>query len=74
MMYPYPRSRLWYLLPIFLGLLGGLAAWFVLRNSDRVLARNCLLAGIASSAVSVAVSLLYAGFPAVQDDVVPWDG
>ena len=29
------RSNWWYLVPIFLGLIGGIIAYFALRNDDR---------------------------------------
>ena len=35
-MYPEkPRSNWWYLLPIFLGIIGAIIAYFALRNDDR---------------------------------------
>jgi 2-hydroxy-6-oxonona-2,4-dienedioate hydrolase len=57
------RSRLWYLLPIFLHVIGGLIAYFVLRGSDHAIAKNSLWLGIILSAVTttlaVAVYLAY---------------
>jgi 2-hydroxy-6-oxonona-2,4-dienedioate hydrolase len=57
------RSRLWYLLPIFLHIVGGLIAYFVLRGSDHAIAKNSLWLGIILSAVTttlaVAVYLAY---------------
>lgn len=35
----------WYLLPIFLHIIGGIIAYFILRNPDRRKARNCLFIG-----------------------------
>ena len=43
---PKIRSKWWYLLPIFLGLIGGVIAWFALKSNDRRLAKTCLLLGI----------------------------
>jgi len=40
---PKIRSKWWYLLPVFLGLVGGVIAWFALKSHDRKLARNCLI-------------------------------
>ncbi|MDX1440946.1 MAG: hypothetical protein R3237_00620 [Nitrosopumilaceae archaeon] len=40
------RSKWWYLLPIFMGVIGGLITWFALKNDDRKLAKNCLILGI----------------------------
>jgi len=44
-----PRSYAWYLLPIVLGLLGGVIAYFVLRKSDSKKAKICLIIGIGIS-------------------------
>ena len=35
-------SRLWYLLPFFLSIIGGLIAYFALRGKDPLRARRCL--------------------------------
>jgi len=40
------RSNFWFLLPIFLSLLGGIIAYFVLRHDDPKKAKNCLYLGI----------------------------
>jgi len=46
-MYPErPRSNFWFLLPIFLSLIGGIIAYFVLRHDDHKKAKNCLYLGI----------------------------
>ena len=46
-MYPErPRSNLWFLLPIFLSLIGGIIAYFILRHDDPKKAKNCLYLGI----------------------------
>jgi len=36
------RSNWWYLLPIFLGIIGGIIAYFCLKNDDIVKARTCI--------------------------------
>ncbi|QLH11929.1 hypothetical protein DSQ20_08515 [Nitrosarchaeum sp. AC2] len=45
-MIPTSRSNWWYLLPIFLGIIGGLIAYFVLKKDDAKLAKNCLIVGV----------------------------
>jgi hypothetical protein len=40
------KSSKWYLLPIFLSIVGGITAYLVLRGSDPKKARNCLILGI----------------------------
>ena len=51
------RSRLWYLLPIFLHVIGGLIAYFALRGSDYAIAKNSLWLGIILSAVTTTLAL-----------------
>ena len=51
------KNRLWYLLPIFLHIIGGLVAYFVLRGSDHVIAKNSLWLGIILSAVATTLAL-----------------
>jgi hypothetical protein len=46
-----PVSGAWWLLPIFMGWLGGLIAWLVNRDLDPGRARSMLITGIAVSAV-----------------------
>lgn len=41
------RSNAWYLLPIFFGVIGGIIAFFIIRQDDPRKARNCLYLGIA---------------------------
>ncbi len=43
---PNIRSKWWYTLPILLGVIGGVVAWFALKSYDRKLAKNCLIFGI----------------------------
>ena len=51
------RSRLWYLLPIFLHIIGGLITYFVIRGSDDAIAKNSLWLGIILSAVTTTLAL-----------------
>ena len=48
-----PRSNLWFLLPIFLSLIGGIVAYFVLRHDDPKKAKNCLYLGIILQAIGL---------------------
>ena len=41
------RNNAWFLLPIFFGVIGGIIAFFILRNDDPRKARNCLYLGLA---------------------------
>ena len=64
---PYPekrRSGAWFLLPIFFGIIGGLIAYFVIRQDDPAKAKNCLYLGIALMVVGIILNLvLVATFP-----------
>lgn len=51
------RSRWWYLLPIFLTIVGGVIAYFVLRHDDPQKARNCLVLGIVIFVVHLFVQI-----------------
>ena len=58
-MYPEkPRSNIWYLLPIFLGLIGGVIAYFVLRTDDPKKAKNCLYLGIVLAIIGIFLNVL----------------
>ena len=50
------RSKAWYLLPIFLGIIGGIIGFFVLRHDSPKMARNCLIIGVITLAIGIALS------------------
>jgi hypothetical protein len=52
-----PVNGAWWLLPIFMGWLGGLIAWLVNRDADPNKARAMLITGIAISVVGVLLVL-----------------
>lgn len=56
------RSRLWYLLPIFLHVVGGLIAYFLLRGTDPSIAKNALWLVILSAAVTAIVFAVYIAY------------
>jgi len=59
------RSLLWYVLPVFFQIVGGLVVYYKLRKNDATTARNSLLVGIALSMVTtVVVVFLYESFQA----------
>ena len=67
------RSGAWFLLPIFLGIVGGVIAYFVLRHDDPSKAKNCLLLGSTLTALWIAaivvpIALLIAFGTPIQDE------
>ena len=57
------RSNCWYLLPIFLGIIGGIIAYFALRNDDREKAKNCLYLSLILVAIGIFFQILFAEIP-----------
>ena len=51
---PHTRSPFWYLLPIFFGIIGGIIAYVILKNSDQQKAKRALVLGILISIPSFA--------------------
>ena len=54
---PRTRSKAWYLLPIFIGIIGGLIAYFAVKNDDPKLGKNCLIVGIIVLVINVSAGL-----------------
>ncbi|MBS3926099.1 MAG: hypothetical protein KGZ34_05355 [Nitrosarchaeum sp.] len=52
------RSNGWYILPIFLGWIGGLIAYFILRRDDPRKAKNCLYLGIVLGIVGLILNII----------------
>lgn len=47
------RSSFWFLLPIVFNVIGGIIAFFVIKEDDPKKARNCLYLGIILAAIPV---------------------
>jgi len=52
------RSSLWFLLPIFFNIIGGIIAYFIIKYDHPSKAKNCLWLGIILSAISIAIFLI----------------
>ena len=48
-------SKLWYLVPIFLGIIGGLIAFLILKKDNPKLAKRCLIVGILLTIIPVII-------------------
>lgn len=51
------RSNTWYLLPIFVGLIGGVIAYWILRHDDPKKAKNCLYIGIILAVIGIIINI-----------------
>ena len=51
-------SKAWYLLPIFFGLLGGLAMYFVIKDDNRQMAKNGLMLSIILTIAGIVVVII----------------
>ena len=52
------RSKAWFLLPIFFGVIGGIIAYFILRQSDPPKAKNCLYLGLVLMLIGIIFNIL----------------
>lgn len=50
------------MLPIVLGLIGGIIAYFVLRNDEPNKAKNCLYLGIILGTIGIITNFLVTGY------------
>jgi hypothetical protein len=46
------EDRVWYLLPIFFGLIGGIVGYVVLREHDPEKANNCIWFGLTATLIA----------------------
>ncbi len=53
-----PRSKAWYLLPLFLGLIGGLISYVIIRHDDPTKAKKCLYVGVILTTVPTVLGLV----------------
>ena len=82
-----PQSNLYYLLPAFFSIIGGLIAMIILRKIDRQYdkkGRNCVVLGIISSGFAIGMDYVYDTFdiPKIEEylntsgmlDILGWFG
>ena len=60
-------SAAWWLLPIFIGLIGGVIAWACLKDRDPGMAKNCLILSIILTVALFLLSLLFASIASMPD-------
>ncbi len=52
------RSAAWYLLPIFVGVIGGIIGYFAVRHDDPSMAKKLLYVGIGITAAGIIISVV----------------
>jgi hypothetical protein len=68
MSYPQKsRSNAWYLLPIFVGMIGGIIAYLVIRKDDPHKAKNCIYIGIVMMAIGIMFNIMLLGIDVVTN-------
>ncbi len=61
------RSKAWFLLPIFFGVIGGITAFFILRHEDPHKAKNCLFLGLALMLIGIILNIfITAAIPGID--------
>ena len=65
------RSNAWYLLPILIGLIGGIIAYLILRKDDPKKAKKCLYVGIVLAIIGITINILI--LPQIPDLVPDFD-
>ena len=66
------RSGAWYLLPIFLTIIGGVIAYFVIKEDDPKKAKNCLYLGIILTAIGIGFTVVSGAMFAYQMENSPF--
>lgn len=68
------RSDLWYILPIFGGIIGGTISWCAIKYDDPKKAKNCLLLGIVLTMIPIVlITILFALFGTTEISTIPKD-
>jgi len=55
------RSGFWFLLPLFFGIIGGVIAYFVIKQDDPSKAKNCLYLGIVHLIIDIVAWFWWVG-------------
>ena len=59
------RSNAWYLLPIFVGMIGGIIGYLIIRKDDPRKAKNCIYIGILMMAIVIILHIMLLGVDVV---------
>ena len=56
-----PRSSMWYLLPIFVGMIGGIIGYLIIRKDDPRKAKNCIYIGMVMMVIGIILNIMLLG-------------
>ena len=62
-----PRSSMWYLLPIFVGMIGGIIGYLIIRKDDPQKAKNCIYIGMVMMVIGIIFNILLLGTDVVTN-------
>jgi len=62
-----PRSNAWYLLPIFVGMIGGIIGYLIIRKDDPRRAKNCIYIGIVMMLIGIIFNIMLLGVDVVSN-------
>jgi LytS/YehU family sensor histidine kinase len=62
-----PRSSMWYLLPIFVGMIGGIIGYLIIRKDDPRKAKNCIYIGMVMMIIGIIFNILLLGTDVVTN-------
>jgi FtsH-binding integral membrane protein len=54
------RSNMWFLLPIFFGMIGGIIAYIIIRKNDSGKAKNCIYVGVIMMVLGIILNIVLA--------------
>ena len=55
------RSNAWYLLPIFVGMIGGIIGYLIIRKDDPRKAKNCIYIGLGMMVIGIIFNIMLLG-------------
>ena len=55
------RSSMWYLLPILVGMIGGIIAYLAIRKDDPRKAKNCIYIGLVMVLIGILFNIMLLG-------------
>jgi hypothetical protein len=61
------RSNAWYLLPIFIGMIGGIIGYLIIRKDDPHKAKNCIYIGIVMMTIGIIFNIMLLGSEVVTN-------